>query len=229
MVGWMMWGAKGAPACVTFKICAFLQMTFQSHRTITNWYHMMEFMHRHQLTGDGRRQRTCRTSRSCRSVIGARCLVLGAWCSVLSWLLEWRLLVAAKLSGSFLPFIVAVVGRLPFRFLRFVVASGPPYAPVSIVLCPLSCVCCLLSEVGRSAVPRLRPDHSFVKLSGHGSAVGEISCRWHQECHLDFTAADVAISSWLYLQRHPYQISSQWLSFCGQKTTIYICSFELKS
>lgn len=79
MVGWMMWGAKGAPACVTFKICAFLQMTFQSHRTITNWYHMMEFMHRHQLTGDGRRQRTCRTSWSCRSVIGARCLVLGAF------------------------------------------------------------------------------------------------------------------------------------------------------
>jgi len=128
-------------------------------------------MHRHRPTSDGRRQRTFILV---VLPIGNRCLVLGAFHDCWNggcWL-------AAKLSGSFLPFYcccccwsIAISLFAVCRRVRTVMCPCPlSFCPF--VRCPLSCARCLLPEVGRSAVKRLRPDHSFVKLSGHGSAAG---------------------------------------------------------
>lgn len=114
---------------------------------------MMEFMHRHQLTGDGRRQRTCRTSRSCRSVIGARCLVLGAFMIV-------GMAVAG--GGEIVGFIFALYCCCCWSIAvsLFAVCRRVRTAMCPRVHCPASVACCL-----RLAALRCRDCGPIIHLS----------------------------------------------------------------
>lgn len=120
----------------------------------------MEFMHRHQLTGDGRRQRTCRTSRSCRSVIGARCLVLGARCFHDCWNggCWWR----RNCRVHFCPLLLLLLVDCRFAFCGLSSRQDRhvPPCPSSCVHCPASVACCL-----RLAALRCRDCGPIIHLS----------------------------------------------------------------